>query len=103
MACTCGGRGCVSAGSSRSQSLRLTSHPTDENRSSSSHTALASVSLSLLLPAALPGRLRGQHLNHDSRIDQLCAYVSNAVTCPHVSSMQKAGVLTLIEAYERCH
>jgi hypothetical protein len=44
------------------------------------------------------------HFNLDSLIDQLCAYINDADTCPHMSPVQKAGVLylTLIEAYERC-
>jgi hypothetical protein len=44
------------------------------------------------------------HFILDSLIDQLCAYIINADTCPHMSPVQKAGVLylTLVEAYERC-
>jgi hypothetical protein len=33
------------------------------------------------------------HFNLDSLIDQLCAYINNADTCPHMSPVQKAGVL----------
>jgi hypothetical protein len=44
------------------------------------------------------------HFNLDSLIDQLCAYISDANTCPHMSPVQKAGVLylTFVEAYQRC-